>query len=363
MGSIHGRLFRVSTFGESHGGGVGAVVDGCPPGLTIDLDAVQADLDRRRPGQSALVSQRREGDRVEVLSGLFEGRTLGTPIALLVRNQDARPESYAPTRHLFRPSHGDFTYESKYGLRAWQGGGRASARETVGRVAAGAIARQVLAVLAGIEIVGWVERVGDVVASVDGDAVTRDAVDVNPVRCPDARAAIDMEALIREVRADGDSIGGVVRCVARGVPAGLGAPVFGKLEAELARAMMSLPAAKGFENGSGFAGTRMRGSQHNDPFIPGDTPGSVRTRTNHSGGVQAGISNGMPVEIAVAFKPVATIFKEQETVDVDGRPALIRPRGRHDPCVLPRAVPMVEAMMALVLVDQLLLWRGQCGPS
>lgn len=362
MGSSFGRLFRVTTFGESHGGGLGVVVEGCPPGMALDLDGVQSDLDRRRPGQSALVSARKEADRVEVLSGLFEGRTLGTSLAMLVRNQDADPRAYLPFKDVYRPSHADYTYEARYGLRAWAGGGRASARETVGRVAAGAVARQVLREHCGAEIVAWVDQVGGVVAEVDEEMVDRAAVDAHPTRCPDAAAAREMEALIRAVRKEGDTIGGVVRCVVRGVPAGLGAPVFDKLEADLAKAMISLPAAKGFTSGSGFAGVEMRGSAHNDPFVPGATPGSVRTRTNHSGGIQGGISNGMPITMGVAFKPVATIFTEQETVDREGRAATVKPRGRHDPCVVPRAVPMVEAMAALVLVDHLMRWRGQRLP-
>jgi chorismate synthase len=359
MGSSFGRLFRVTTFGESHGGGLGVVIEGCPPGLRLDLDALQADLDRRRPGQSALVSARKEADRVEVLSGVFEGRTLGTSLAMLVRNKDADPRAYAPFKDVYRPSHADYTYEARYGLRAWAGGGRASARETVGRVAAGAVARQVLREHLGVEIVAWVDQVGSIVAAVDDTAVDRAGVDAHVTRCPDLAAATEMEALIRAVRKDGDTIGGVVRCVVRGVPAGLGAPVFDKLEADLAKAMMSLPAAKGFTSGSGFDGVVMRGSAHNDVFEPGATPGSVQTRTNHSGGIQGGISNGMPITMGVAFKPVATIFTEQETVDTEGRPATVKPRGRHDPCVVPRAVPMVEAMAALVLVDHLMRWRGQ----
>lgn len=361
MGSTLGRLFVVSTFGESHGGGLGAVVQGCPPGLVLDLDAIQEQLERRRPGQSTLTTQRQEADRVEVLSGIFEGRTLGSPIGLLFRNRDARPDAYADTRDRYRPSHADFTTDARYGLRNWQGGGRASARETVARVAAGAIAEQVLQAVAGIEIVAWVDQVGPHRASVDGSTVCRADVDASLVRCPDPTAAAPMEALIREVRAVGDTIGGVVRCVARGVPAGLGDPVFDKLEADLAKAMISLPAAKGFSSGSGFESVGLRGSEHNDPFVPGPTPGSVRTATNHSGGIQGGISNGMPITLAVAFKPVATIFQTQDTVDTAGRATTIKPRGRHDPCVLPRAVPMVEAMTALVLCDHLLRWRGQVG--
>lgn len=361
MGSGFGRMFRVTTFGESHGGGLGAVIEGCPPGLQIDLDAVQAELDRRRPGQSPVVSARKEPDQVEVLSGIFEGRTLGTAIGLLVRNKDADPTAYAPFKDKYRPSHADFTTDAKYGLRNWQGGGRASARETVARVAAGAIAKQVLAALASIEIRGWVESVGDIQAHMNPENVTSAAVESNPMRCPDPDTAKRMEARVREVRSQGDTIGGVVRVAAFGVPVGLGEPVFDKLEADLAKAMLSLPASKGFEIGSGFSGTTMTGSEHNDIFVPGSTQGSVVTATNHSGGVQGGISNGMPIVVAVAFKPVATIFKEQATVDTSGVATTIKPRGRHDPCVVPRAVPIVEAMMALVLVDHLLRHRGQTG--
>mgnify|MGYP002630780508 CR=1 FL=1 len=356
MGSSFGRLFRVTTFGESHGGALGAIVEGCPPGLELDLDAVQAELNRRRPGQSSISTQRKEPDRVEVLSGLFEGRTLGTSIALVVRNEDADPSAYAPFSHLVRPSHADFTYEAKYGLRNWQGGGRASARETVARVAAGAVAKQVLAGF-GVSILGWTSAIGDLVF--EGEPSSLDEVEANAVRCPDPELAAAMEARVRQVRAQGDTIGGVVRCVARGVPAGLGAPVFDKLEADLAKAMLSLPACKGFESGSGYAGTRMLGSQHNDLFEPG--PQGVRTRSNRSGGIQGGISNGMPITLSAAFKPVATIFREQDTVDLAGNAAVIKPRGRHDPCPVPRAVPMVEAMVALVLVDHLLRQRGQRG--
>lgn len=348
-----GEHLRVTTFGESHGPAIGVVVDGVPPGLPLDLAAVQAELDRRRPG-GPLASPRKEPDAVEVLSGLFEGRTLGTPLAMLIRNADADPAVYAPFKDIYRPSHADFTTDARYGVRDWRGGGRASARETAARVAAGAVAKQVLA---GVEIVGWVEAVGEIAAGCDPDRVAREAVEASVVRCPDPAAAAAMEALIREVRAEGDTVGGVVRAVARGVPAGLGDPVFDKLEAALARAMLSIPAAKGFESGSGYAGARMRGSAHNDAFVA--EGGHIRTRTNRSGGVQGGISNGMPVVISVAFKPVATIFREQDTVDVHGDPTVIRPRGRHDPCVVPRAVPVVEAMMALVLADA---WLGRPHP-
>ncbi len=347
-GNSLGKNFRITTFGESHGGALGVVIDGCPAGLALDEDAIRADLDRRRPGQSTLVSPRKEADAFEIVSGYFEGRTLGTPLTFLFRNSDADDRTYAAMKDLYRPSHADFTYAAKYGHRDWRGGGRASARETVGRVAAGAVARQVLAAR-GVEVVAWVDAVGPIDAGFDG-VVTRALVEQSAVRCPDPARAAEMEALIRQVRAEGDTVGGVVRARATGVPAGWGEPVFEKLEALLASAMLGLPAAKGFTSGSGFQGARMRGSAHNDAFYT-DEHGRVRTRTNRSGGVQGGISNGMPVEIAVAFKPVATIFQPQETLDTLGRPAVIEPRGRHDPCVVPRAVPMVEAMMALVLVD------------
>ena len=359
MGNTFGRLFRVTTYGESHGGGVGVVVDGCPPGLALAEADIQAELDRRRPGQSRIVSQRREADRVEILSGVSDGRTLGTPIALLVRNEDARPEAYAGFRDLYRPSHADFTYEAKYGVRAWAGGGRASARETVGRVAAAAIARKLLRERWGVEVVGWVEQVHRLRAAVDPRRVARRQVERTPVRCPDARAAARMIRLIERTREAGDSVGGVVGCVARGVPPGWGEPVFDKLEADLAKAVLSLPASKGFEIGSGFAGTVLKGSEHNDPFVV--RGGRVRTTTNRSGGVQGGISNGEPIVIRVAFKPTATILQPQRTVDRRLRPAVLHARGRHDPCVLPRAVPMVEAMVALVLIDHAMRQRAQCG--
>jgi len=355
-GSTFGRLFRVTTFGESHGGGLGAVVEGCPPGLELDPAAMQHQMDRRRPGQSSISTQRKEPDAVEVLSGVFEGVTTGTAIGLLIRNKDADPRAYAPFKDLYRPSHADYTYDARYGLRNWQGGGRSSARETAARVAAGAIARQVLV---GVEIVAWVDQVGDIVADVDPATVTAEAVDANPVRCPDPVAAKAMEALIKKVRSEADTIGGSVRCIARGVPAGLGAPVFDKLEADLAKAMLSLPACKAFESGTGLGAVPMRGSEHNDPFSPGED--GIMTRTNHSGGIQGGISNGMPITLRAGFKPVATIFREQDTVDREGRAARIKPRGRHDPCPVPRAVPIVEAMVALVLCDHWLRWRGQTG--
>ena len=358
VASTFGHTFRISTFGESHGGGVGVVVDGCPPRLALTADDIQRDLDRRRPGQSRLTTQRDEADEVEILSGVFEGMTLGSPIALLVRNTDARPEAYAPMKDIYRPSHADYTTEAKYGIRNWQGGGRASARETVGRVAAGAIARKLLSTAAGVEVIAWVKRVHTLDAVVDPSAVTLEAVEANPVRCPDPATAERMTKAIEEARRRGDSLGGVVECVARNVPPGLGDPVFDKLEATLARALMSLPASKGFEVGSGFAGTAMTGIEHNDPFVTDPATGRPRTVSNHSGGVQGGISNGEDVVVRVAFKPTATIAQEQQTVDRDGEAVTLAAKGRHDPCVLPRAVPMVEAMVCLVLADHWLRQRA-----
>ena len=357
MASQLGTLFRIATFGESHGGAVGVIVDGCPPRLALTRDEIQFDLDRRRPGQSRLTTPRQEEDQVEILSGLFEGQTLGTSIALVVRNKDARPSAYEEMRDVFRPSHADYTTEAKYGIRNWQGGGRASARETVGRVAAGAIARKILKEAAGIEVLAWVSRVHEIAAEVDGDAVTLEQVEAQDTRCPDAAAAAKMEAAIDAARERGDSLGGVVECVARGVPAGLGEPVFDKLEADFAAGLMSLPAAKGFEVGSGFAGTLMTGIEHNDAFIPGED-GRPRTATNRSGGIQGGISNGERIDLRVAFKPTATIRSAQNTVNRDGEAVILEAKGRHDPCVLPRAVPMVEAMVCLTLVDHLLRQRA-----
>lgn len=352
-------MFRSSTFGESHGPAVGVVVDGCPPRLPITAEEIQVDLDRRRPGQSRIVTQRRESDHVEILSGVEDGLTTGTPIALLVRNSDARSGDYSEMANKFRPSHADFSYQAKYGIRSWKGGGRSSARETIGRVAAGAIARKLLARDLNVEIVAWVQRVADLETSIDPTSVTAAAVEANIVRCPDAAMAEQMITRIDAARKAGDSLGGVVEAVARGVPAGLGEPIFDKLEADLAKAMLSLPACKGFESGSGFAGTYLPGSQHNDPFYKaGDR---VRTRTNRSGGIQGGISNGEDIFIRAAFKPTATILRPQDTVDQEGQETVLEPKGRHDPCVLPRAVPIVEAMIALVLADHHLRQRGQCG--
>lgn len=358
MASTFGTLFRVTTFGESHGGGVGVVVDGCPPRLALDVGDIQHDLDRRRPGQSRLVTQRDEADRAEVLSGLFGGYTTGTPIAVLVRNKDANPGAYDHLRNVYRPSHADFTYDAKYGFRDWQGGGRASARETVGRVAAAAIARKLLAAVADIEVLGFVRTVGHIEADVDLASVSLDDVEADPTRCPDATAAATMTEAIEQARRDGDSLGGVVECIARRVPAGLGEPVFDKLDAELAGALMSLPAAKGVEIGSGFAGTRLGGLAHNDPFIPGPGGGAPRTATNHSGGIQGGISNGEDIVVRVAFKPTGTIASEQQTVTREGDATTLAAKGRHDPCVLPRAVPIVEAMVLLVLADHWLRQRA-----
>jgi chorismate synthase len=359
MASRFGEVFRITTWGESHGPSVGAVVDGCPPRLAISVEEIQLALDRRRPGQSRITTQRREADEVRILSGVHEGLTLGTPISLLVENTDSRSGDYGEMQTKFRPSHADYTYQAKYGIRAWQGGGRASARETIGRVAAGAIAEKWLRTVLGVEIVAYVTQVHALEAAIDRGHVTRDEVDRTIVRCPDPEAAEKMITLIDQVRKDGDSLGGVVECIARSVPAGLGEPVFDKLDADLARAMLSLPAAKGFEVGSGFAGTRMTGREHNDEFY--SEAGVVRTRTNRSGGVQGGISNGEDILVRVAFKPTATILTEQATVDEHGQDTTLKPRGRHDPCVLPRAVPIVEAMMALVLADHALRQRGQCG--
>jgi chorismate synthase len=353
MGSSFGQFFRITTWGESHGGGVGVVIDGCPPRIELSEADIQRELDRRRPGQSAIVTPRDEADRCQILSGVFEGRTLGTPISILVMNKDARPEAYAEMKSTYRPSHADFTYEAKYGIRNWQGGGRASARETIGRVAAGAIARKILRTLnPGFELIAYVNHVYDVTATVDPASVTSQQVEANAVRCPDPAAARKMVEAIEKARTDGDSLGGTIACVARGVPAGLGEPVFDKLEADLAKAMLSLPASKGFEIGSGFAATRMRGSEHNDAFEIRD--GKVRTETNNSGGVQGGISNGENIFFRVAFKPTSTIAREQKTVTASGEETILAARGRHDPCVLPRAVPIVEAMAALVLCDHAL---------
>jgi chorismate synthase len=360
MGNTFGHLFRITTFGESHGGGVGVVIDGCPPLLEISPEEIQFELDRRRPGQSKITTPRNESDTCEILSGVFEGKTTGTPIAILVRNKDARSQDYDNMVQKYRPSHADATYDAKYGIRNWQGGGRSSARETIGRVAAGAIAKKILRQVAGVEIVGYVKRIKDLEGVVDPNTVTLEQVERNIVRCPDLECGDRMIELIEQTGRQGDSIGGVVECVARLVPKGLGMPVFDRLEADLAKGVMSLPATKGFEIGSGFAGTLMTGSEHNDEFYT-DEAGEIRTVTNRSGGTQGGISNGENIIIRVAFKPTATIRKEQRTVTQAGEETTLAAKGRHDPCVLPRAVPMVEAMVALVLCDHLMRQEGQCG--
>jgi chorismate synthase len=350
MPNTFGHLFRITTWGESHGGGVGVVVDGCPPRISLSEADIQPDLDRRRPGQSKIVTPRKETDTCRILSGVFGGQTLGSPIMISVPNEDQRPEAYREMEKMFRPSHADFTYEAKFGIRNWQGGGRASARETIGRVAGAAVAKQVLKQLAPeIEVVAFVQQVHALVASAQPDRVQFRDVESNIVRWPDPAEAAKAIAIIERARKRGDSVGGVVACVVRGMPVGLGDPVFDKLEADLAKALMSLPASKGFEVGSGFAGTRLLGSEHNDSFVM--RKGKVRTLTNRSGGIQGGISNGENLLLRVAFKPVATIAQAQKTVTTSGRGAELKARGRHDPCVLPRAVPMVEAMVWLVLAD------------
>ncbi len=350
MPNSFGKLFTVTTWGESHGPTVGVVIDGCPPRLPLCEAEIQAELDRRRPGQSDITTPRAEEDRVEFLSGLFEGVTTGHPLALLVRNRDARPEAYTEMQDKFRPSHADFTHLVKYGIRDHRGGGRSSARETIGRVAAGAVARQLLAVVSRIEIRAFVTQVHDIVAPPVTGFPTLAEVDATAVRCVDQPAAARMIERIKQVRAAGDSVGGVIECRIRGVPPGLGEPVFDRLEADLAKAVLSLPATKGFEIGSGFAGTGLKGSEHNDAFLPAPG-GGVRTATNRSGGVQGGISNGEEIVFRTAFKPTATILQPQATVDVHGSAAELQARGRHDPCVLPRAVVIIEAMAALVLID------------
>jgi chorismate synthase len=351
MPNSFGKLFTVTTWGESHGPAVGAVVDGCPPRLPLAAEEIQLELDRRRPGQSDIVTPRKEADRVEILAGVFEGRTTGAPISMLVRGSDARPGAYDEMREKFRPSHADFTYQAKYGIRDHRGGGRSSARETIGRVAAGAIAKKILALAGGVEIRAYLTRVHDI-AVPDGlldKFPTLADVEATPVRCPHGPTAERMIARIKEARSAGDSVGGIIHCRIRGVPPGLGEPVFDRLEADLGKAMLSLPATKGFEIGSGFAGTLLKGSEHNDPFRMHG--GTVRTSTNRSGGVQGGISNGEEITFNVGFKPTATILQPQATVDIHGHDTELSARGRHDPCVVPRAVPIVEAMAALVLVD------------
>ena len=354
-----GELFRITTWGESHGGGVGVVVDGCPPRLNLSEADIQPDLDRRRPGQSKIVTPRKESDTVQILSGTFQGKTLGTPISMWVKNEDQRSEAYAEMATKYRPSHADYTYDAKFGIRNWQGGGRTSARETIGRVAAGAIAKKILRERFGLEVLAYVKQVQRIVAEVNPETVKFKEIESNIVRCPNTATAEKMIRLIERTRKAGDSVGGIIEGVARGVPAGWGEPVFDRLEADLAKAMLSLPASKGFDIGSGFGGILLTGREHNDLFrMKG---GKVRTLTNRSGGIQGGISNGETIYFRVAFKPVATVMHEQQTVDTQLQNTTLKGRGRHDPCVLPRAVPMVEAMTALVLIDHALRFKAQCG--
>ncbi|MFK8056721.1 MAG: chorismate synthase [Saprospiraceae bacterium] len=354
-GNTYGQLFRITTFGESHGAAIGVIIDGCPAGLDFDEAYLQAELARRRPGQSALVTQRKEPDTAEVLSGMFEGKTTGTPISLLIRNTNQKSKDYSHIATQYRPSHADYTYDAKYGHRDYRGGGRSSARETASRVAAAAFAKTLLAT-AGVHIQGFVERVGDITLNPWPEHLSSETIEGNPVRAATPETAELMEARIRDVRKAGDTIGGTVGCRVTGVPAGWGEPAFDKLHAELGKAMLSINACQGFEYGSGFAGTYMLGSAHNDAFEVED--GKVQTTTNRSGGIQGGISNGMPIEFRAAFKPVATIMQDQSSIDADGEAVTVQGKGRHDPCVLPRAVPIVEAMAALVLADFMLRHRA-----
>jgi len=360
MSSQLGQLFRISTFGESHGGGVGVVIDGCPPLIELSEADLQVELDRRRPGQSEVTTPRNEADQCEILSGTFEGKTLGSPIAILVRNKDHRPDAYSEMAEKYRPSHADYTYDAKYGTRNWQGGGRSSARETIGRVAAAAIAKKVLAhFYPQLETLAWVKSIQEIQANVDPLTVSAQTIESNIVRTGDPQVAETMIERIKNIRSEGNSVGGIIECVVRGCPPGLGEPVFDRLEADLAKGMLSLPATKGFEIGSGFEGTLLKGSEHNDHFYMEDQ--RVRTRTNRSGGVQGGISNGEAISFRVAFKPTATIMSSQPTVSKERQETELKGRGRHDACVLPRAVPMVEAMANLVLCDHLLRHRAFCS--
>lgn len=348
-----GQIYKLTTFGESHGAGIGGVIDGMPSGIEVDLDFLQSELDRRKPGQSALTTARKEGDKVEILSGVFEGKTTGCPIGFLVRNENQHSNDYDNMRNVFRPSHADYTYQTKYGIRDHRGGGRTSARETIARVVGGAFAKMVLR-QHGINIVAYTSQVGNV--ALDGTYKDYDFSEIerNPVRCPDPQKAEEMAQLISEVKADGDTIGGIITCVVQGCPVGLGEPVFDKLHAQLGAAMLGINAVKGFEYGEGFAGVTARGSEQNDVFVP-DGKGGITTLTNHSGGIQGGLSNGQDIYFRVAFKPVATLLREQTTVDKDGNATTLKARGRHDPCVLPRAVPIVEAMAAMVILDNFML--------
>ena len=360
MGSSFGELFKISTFGESHGGGVGVVLEGCPPRFEVDISQIQSDLNRRRPGQSKITTPRNENDQVEILSGLVGNKTLGTPIAMFVRNKDQRPNDYEEMKNVFRPSHADATYHAKYGIQAGSGGGRASARETIARVAAGSIAKQLLFKSNKTEVIAWVKRIHDINAEIDPCKVSIEDIEANIIRCPNPQIAELMIKRIEQISMEGDSCGGVIECLVRNPPIGLGMPVFDKLEADLAKGLMSLPATKSFEVGSGLEGTFLKGSEHNDEFIP-SADGKLKTVTNNSGGIQGGITNGEPIILRVGFKPTATIRKDQNTIDDKGNPTTLAAKGRHDPCVLPRAVPMVEAMVAIVLADHLLRNQGQCS--
>ena len=357
-GNTFGQLFRISTFGESHGLCVGCVIDGMPPNFCLSESDIQPELDKRRPGQSNLTTARQEKDQVKIISGVFEGKTTGAPILLLIDNEDKRPEDYLNFKDLFRPSHADFTYQAKYGIRDWQGGGRASARETVARVAAGAVAKKFLREKAGCEFLTFVESVGDIKTGLNYQEVKAGDLENSPVRCPDIAASQKMVELIEKIKAEGDSIGGVVFGVIKKMPAGLGEPVFDKLSADLAKAMLSIGAVKGFEYGKGFAASVMKGSQHNDEFYMAN--GQVRTKTNNSGGIQGGISNGEDIYFRVAFKPTATIAQNQNTVTLDGQAAVIKASGRHDPCVAIRGVAVVEAMAVLVMMDHFLRYKSLC---
>ncbi len=359
-GNSFGQLFRITTFGESHGGAVGCVVDGCPPGIEITEEEIQKELDRRKPGQSKITTPRKETDKIKILSGHFEGKTTGTPILLIAYNEDAKSEDYNDLMKSYRPSHADFTYEAKYGFRDWRGSGRASARETLARVAAGAIAQKYLKQKEGIECLSYVEQVGDIKTDIDFNTVTPEMIESNIIRCPDQATAEKMIALIEKVKSEGDSVGGIIRGVIRNVPAGLGEPVFDKLNADLGKAMLSINAVKGFEIGSGFVGVVGRGSEHNDALYT-DEKGEVHTKTNHAGGTVGGISNGETIYFRVAFKPVSTIAKEQDTVNRKKEPVKLAAAGRHDPCVLPRAIPIVDAMSALVVMDHYLRNKAQNG--
>ena len=347
-----GRIFRLTTFGESHGEAIGGVIDGMPPGIDIDLDFIQSELNRRRPGQSQLTTSRQEADKVELLSGVFEGKSTGCPIGFIVRNTNQHSNDYDNMRSLFRPSHADYTYQTKYGIRDHRGGGRSSARITISRCVGGALAKLVLR-QKGISVQAYTSQVGNIALDRDYQRYDLSLTDMNPVRCPDPEKAAQMEDLILKVKGEGDTIGGIITCVIKGCPAGLGEPEFGKLHAALGQAMLSINAVKGFEYGEGFEGVTARGSEQNDIFRSEN--GRIITATNHSGGIQGGISNGQDIYFRVAFKPVATVLQEQETVDKDGNPATLTAKGRHDPCVLPRAVPVVESMAAMVILDNILL--------